>query len=77
MLGDDLFQGNGVTAQVLDLVRGRGPRCVTRQPALAGFQEFLRPAVINIAVQPFTAAQFCDTVFTAKAFKIRIFSSAE
>jgi hypothetical protein len=47
LLGDDLFQGNGVTAQVLDLVRGRGPGRVTRQPALAGLQELLRPDVIQ------------------------------
>jgi hypothetical protein len=50
-----------------DLIGGRLAGCVTRQAFLAGFQEVLRPAVIEVLVDPLTAAQLGDTVLTTKA----------
>jgi hypothetical protein len=37
-----------LTAKVLDLVQGRGPRRVASQPLLAGFEKVLRPAIIEV-----------------------------
>jgi hypothetical protein len=35
----DLFQRLRLAAEILHLVRGRGARCVARQPPFAGLQE--------------------------------------
>jgi len=67
LLGDDLFQFAGLTPQVLDFVRGRGARLVTGEAALAGFKEFLRPAVVQAFCDALAAAQLRDRDFAAKA----------
>jgi hypothetical protein len=41
-------QGAGLAAQILHLVRGRGPRRIASQPLLPGFEKILRPAIIKI-----------------------------
>src|ERR1700747_805915 len=46
-IGHDLLQGGGLAMKVLHLARRRGAGRVARQPALAGLQELLRPAVIH------------------------------
>jgi hypothetical protein len=35
----DLFQRLRLAAEILHLVRGRGARCVAREPPFAGLQE--------------------------------------
>ena len=56
LLGDDLLQRAGFLAQCLDLIaRGRAGR-VTGQAALTGFQELLRPSVIQALSDGFAAA---------------------
>src|SRR4029077_11999336 len=47
------------------LVRSRCPRDVTGQAFLAGLQKFLRPAVIEVLDDPFTAVQLGDAVLAA------------
>src|ERR1700720_450537 len=37
--GHNLLQGAGLAAQILHLVRGRGPRRIASQPLLAGFEK--------------------------------------
>jgi hypothetical protein len=46
-VGHDLLQGAGFAAQLLHLVRGRLAGGVASQPALAGVEEVLRPAIID------------------------------
>src|SRR5258708_7826269 len=63
---------------LLDLVAGRFPRRIARQPLLARLQEVLRPTVVKILVNAFLAAQFSDAVLAAQTRNtMRIFSSAE
>src|ERR687893_1881402 len=47
-LGNHLLQRAGLPAQIVDLLRGSGPRRVTGQALIAGFQKLLRPAVIQV-----------------------------
>src|ERR1041384_3845498 len=56
-----------LAAQILDLLRGGGPRRVAGQALLAGFQKFLRPAVIQVLHDPFATAQLGDAVLTTQA----------
>src|SRR5215475_6997369 len=65
-LGYDLLQSAGLSAQVLDLIRGGGSRRVTRQPLLARFQKVLRPAVIEVLDNSFAPAQLGDAVLAAQ-----------
>src|SRR5215831_6200376 len=65
-LGNDLFQRAGLPTQILDLVRGRGPRGVAGQAFFASFQKFLRPAVIEVLDDPFAPAQLGDAVLAAQ-----------
>src|SRR6266436_436607 len=51
---------------LLDLIAGRFPRRVARQPLLARLQEVLRPTVVQILVNAFLAAQLGDAVLTAQ-----------
>src|ERR1700720_3915151 len=55
--GHNLLQGAGLAAQILHLVRGRGPRRIASQPLLPGFEKVLRPAIIKILDNPLTAAK--------------------
>src|SRR3712207_3953147 len=49
-------QPAALAAQILDFLRGGGPRRVAGQTLLAGFQKFLRPAVIQVLHDPFGTA---------------------
>ena len=57
LLGHDLLKGPRFTTKVRHLAARRRTRRVARQPALAGFQELLRPAVIKTLGDAFPAAQ--------------------
>src|SRR6476659_2027223 len=68
-IGHDLLQGGGLATKVLHLARRRGAGRVARQPALAGLQELLRPAVIHSSEMLSSPRSPSSTM--------RIFSSAE
>src|SRR4051812_1522256 len=65
-LGNHLFQRAGFPAQVLDFGRRRRPLRVAGQALLTALEELLRPAVIEVLNDPFTAAQFGDAVFATQ-----------
>jgi hypothetical protein len=65
-IGNRLFQGTGLTAQVLNFTGRRSTSRVASQPPFAGFQEFLRPGVVEALGYPFLAAQLGDAVFAPK-----------
>src|SRR5580700_5596571 len=67
--GHDLLQSRRLAAKGLDLVRGRGPCSVASQPPLAGFQEVLRPAIIEVLDDPLSAAELSDAFLAAQALK--------
>src|ERR1700737_3942582 len=67
--GPNLLQGAGLTAQILHLVRGRGPRRVASQPLLAGFEKVLRPAEIEVLADPPPAAELRDAFLAAQALQ--------
>src|SRR5690242_583086 len=52
-LGQQLLQLLGLRAQSFDLVAGRFPGGVAREPLLVRLQEFLRSAVVQILVDAF------------------------
>ena len=52
-----------------DLIGGSLTGSVTRQALLPGLQEVLRPAVIEVLVDPLTATQLSDTVLAAQALQ--------
>jgi hypothetical protein len=47
-LGYDFLQRTGLTTQVFDLVRCRGPGGVASQSLLPGLKKVLRPTVIEV-----------------------------
>jgi len=51
-VGDRFLQRAGFAAQVLNFTGRRSTGRVTRQPPLAGFQEFLRPGVVEALGDP-------------------------
>ena len=63
------FSVLGLAAQILDLVAGRRTRGVAGEPPLAGFQELLRPAVVQALGDAFAAAQLGDAVLAAQAIQ--------
>jgi hypothetical protein len=65
LFGNDLLERGRLAAQVLDLVGGRGPRGVACQPALAGFEELLRPDIIQALGDALAAAQLGNAVLAA------------
>src|ERR1700691_6644447 len=64
-IGHYLLPCGGLTTKILHLAGRRGAGRVARQPALAGLQEFLRPAVIHRGGNAFAAAQFGDVLLAA------------
>src|SRR5262245_34417635 len=68
-IGRHLLQGGGFTTKVLHFTGRRGARGVARQPALAGLQELLRPAVIHRGGNAFPAAQLRDVLLAAQSFQ--------
>ena len=67
LLGNDFFQLLGLALEILDLVAGRRAGSVAGKPSLAGFQELLRPAVVEALGNAFTAAQLRNRVLAAQA----------
>jgi hypothetical protein len=67
-LGQGLVELAGLSAQILDLVTARFTGCVAGKPLLAGLQELLRPAVIEVLVDAL-AAQLDDPVLAGKVFQ--------
>ena len=67
LLGDDLFQFLRFATEVLHVAGVGGPLGVAGQAALAGFEEFLRPAVVEAFGDPFPTAEFGDRDFAAQA----------
>jgi len=68
-IGDDLLQVARLAAQLLDFVGGGGTRRVTGEPLLAGFEELLRPVVIEALGDAFTPTQGGDRVLAAKSVR--------
>src|SRR6478752_3756070 len=68
-IGHDLLQGRGLSTKVLHLAGRCGAGRVARQPALAGLEELLRPAVIHRSGDAFTAAKLRDVLLTAQPFQ--------
>src|ERR1035438_4855954 len=67
-IGHDLLQSCGLTTKVLHLAGRRGASRVARQPALAGLQELLGPAVIR-GGDAFPAAKLRDVLLAAQSFQ--------
>jgi len=61
-----LFELTRLRLDRLDLVAGRFTGSVACQPLLAGLQEVLRPAVIEILVDALLATQLGDAVFATQ-----------
>src|SRR5450631_2406340 len=68
-IGHDLLQGCGLTTKVLHLAGRCGAGRVARQPAFAGLQELLRPAVIHRGGDAFPAAKLRDVLLAAQSFQ--------
>ena len=66
-VGNARLQRAGLAAQILDLVGGGSPGGATSKPALAGFENLLRPDVIDARGYAFLAEQFGDAVSAAPA----------
>jgi hypothetical protein len=62
LFGDDLLE---IACAALHLVAGGRPRRIAGKPLLAGFQELLRPVVIQALSDAFAAAQRGDRLLTA------------
>ena len=69
LLGYDLFEAQGLLAQILDLARGRGSCGVARQPSLPSFEELLGPAIVQAMSNAFTTTQFRDRVLSLEAIQ--------
>src|SRR5918997_3268785 len=65
----DLLQGTGPSAQGSDLIGGRLPSRVSRQALLAGLQELLGPAVVQVLADALTPAQLGDAVLAAQTLQ--------
>src|SRR6188472_3845139 len=68
-VGNGLLQGTRLAAKVLHFAARSSACSVARQPPLAGFQEFLRPGVVEALCNPFLAAELSDAVLAAKAIQ--------
>src|SRR5665811_778139 len=64
LLGDDFLQRPGFLSQIPDLAAGRRTRGIAGQPPLAGFQELLRPVVVEALGNALAPAQLRDAVLT-------------
>jgi hypothetical protein len=68
-LSQGLLQLRGLAARPFDFIGVRFPCGITSQAFLAGLQKLLRPAVIQVLVDAFLAAQLSDAGFTTQAFQ--------
>src|SRR6202035_5762261 len=60
------FELVSLRAPPLYFVAGRIAVSIPRQPLLARLQEVLRPAIVEVLVDPFLAAQLSDAVLAAQ-----------
>jgi hypothetical protein len=74
-LGERLLELACLGSQRLDLVRSRLARRIAGEPLLAGLEELLGPAVVEILGDAFLAAQLGDAVLAAQPFPGRCGSS--
>jgi len=65
-LGYQLLELTRLRLDLLDLVAGRFPRGVARQPLLACLQEVFRPTIVKVLVDAFLATQLRDAVLAAQ-----------
>jgi len=65
-LGQQLLELVSLRAQPLHFVAGRFACTIAGQPLLACLKEVLRPAVVEVLVDAFLAAQLSDAVFAAQ-----------
>ena len=65
LLGDDFFQLQGLALEVFDFAGGRRSGRVTGEAPFAGFEELLRPAVVQALGNALAAAEFGDCDFAA------------
>ena len=63
-LGHHLLQLTVFRAQLLDFVAGGFPSRIPGQLLLAGFQEVLAPAVVEVCCDALSAAEFRDALLT-------------
>src|SRR5690606_19234060 len=68
-LGEGLLELSGFGAQRLDLIGGGLTGGIAGEPLLAGFEELLGPAVIEVLGDAFLAAELGDAVLAAQAFE--------
>src|SRR6266536_2423279 len=66
-----------LSLELLDPVRGRLTCRVAGEPFLARLQELFRPAVVEVLVDPFLAAQLSNAVLAAQAFQHNAGSSLQ
>jgi len=66
LLGDNFFQLQGLALEVFDLAGGCRSGRVTGQTSFAGFQELLRPTVIQALGNTFPATELSDGDFAAQ-----------
>jgi Patatin-like phospholipase len=74
LLSDDFLQRLGFLSQIPDLAAGRCSCCIPGQPPLAGFQELLRPVVIQALGNALATAQLRDAVLTRSILEPRAIS---
>jgi hypothetical protein len=78
LLGDDLFQLQGLALEVFDLAGGCRSGRVAGQTPLAGFEELFRPAVVLLSAIPSRRQSSAIVTSPRKPSRtMRIFSSAE
>ena len=68
-IGERFLEVAHLAAQVLDLAGCGLALGVTRQALLAGFEEFLRPFVVEALRDALAPAQLGDGIFAAQPFK--------
>ncbi len=68
-ISNGLLERKRLTAKIPNLIGRRFAGRISRQALLARLQEVLRPAVIEVLVDPLTAAQLGDAVLTAQALQ--------
>src|SRR6056300_1981194 len=68
-LGQCFFELGCLAAKLLDLVAVGLTGCIPGQALLASLQKLLRPAVVQILVDAFLAAQLGNAGFASQAFQ--------
>src|SRR5215813_12816826 len=68
-LGQGLLELAGLGPEYLDLIGGGFPGGIAGEPLLTGFEELLRPAIIEVLGDAFLAAKLGDAVLAPQAFE--------